>query len=68
MVTARLVVSYFKWLWEHSRLGTTAAQRAGLTEDRWTWDDIVTYLTVLWCTTKYGKYGAANSRVPLKTC
>ncbi|MBG1271554.1 IS1 family transposase [Nostoc sp. WHI] len=25
-----LVVSYFNWIWENSRLGTTAAQRAGL--------------------------------------
>ena len=28
-VTARLVVSYFNWIWQHSRLKTTAAQRAG---------------------------------------
>ena len=27
-VTARLVVSYFDWIWVNSRLGTTAAQRA----------------------------------------
>ena len=27
-VMTRLVVSYFNWLWENSRLGTTAAQRA----------------------------------------
>lgn len=46
IVTGRLVVSYFNWLWEHSRRGTTAAQRAGLTDNRWTWDDIVTYPTV----------------------
>jgi IS1 family transposase len=30
-VTTRLVVSYFNWIWQHSRLKTTAAQRAGLT-------------------------------------
>ncbi len=24
-VTARLLLSYFNWIWEHSRLGTTAA-------------------------------------------
>ncbi len=46
-VTARLVVGYFNWIWEHSRLGTTAAQRAGLTDDRWTWNDLITYPTVL---------------------
>ena len=28
-VTAQLMVSYFNWLWTHSRLNTTAAQRAG---------------------------------------
>ncbi|MBM0745374.1 hypothetical protein JOY44_28530 (plasmid) [Phormidium sp. CLA17] len=26
-VTARLVVRYFNWIWQHSRLKTTAAQR-----------------------------------------
>lgn len=46
-VTTRLVVGYFNWLWEHSRLETTAAQRAGATDGRWTWNDIITYPTVL---------------------
>jgi len=46
-VTARLVVSYFNWIWENSRLGTTAAQRAGLTDERWTWNDLANYPTVL---------------------
>ena len=46
-VTARLVVNYFNWIWVHSRLGTTAAQRAGLTENKWTWDNLVTYPTVI---------------------
>lgn len=46
-VTARLVVSYFNWLWENSRLGTTAAQRAGLTSQKWTWDELATYHTLL---------------------
>jgi hypothetical protein len=45
-VTARLVVSYFNWLWKNSRLGTTAAQRARLTAWQWTWDDLATYPTV----------------------
>jgi IS1 family transposase len=34
-VTTRLVVSYFNWLWPQSRLKTTAAQRAGLTDHCW---------------------------------
>lgn len=46
-VTARLVVSYFNWIWEHSRLKTTAAQRAGLTTRRWTWNDLATYPTII---------------------
>lgn len=46
-VTTRLVVSYFNWLWRHSRLKTTAAQRAKLTTRPWTWDDIITYPTLL---------------------
>ena len=29
-VTARLVVSYFNWIWQHSRTKDSAAQRAGL--------------------------------------
>ena len=35
-VTTRLVVSYFNWIWRHSRLKTTAAQRAELTTQHWT--------------------------------
>lgn len=46
-VTARLVVSYFNWLWENSRLGTTAAQRTGLTSQKWTWDDLAVHPTLL---------------------
>jgi hypothetical protein len=46
-VTARLVVGYFNWVWQHSRFGTTAAQRAELTDRVWTWDDVVTYPTIL---------------------
>ncbi|NEQ88058.1 MAG: IS1 family transposase, partial [Moorea sp. SIO2I5] len=30
LVTVRLVVSYFNWIWVHSRFGNTAAQRSGL--------------------------------------
>ena len=46
-VTTRLVVSYFNWIWQHSRLKTTAAQRAGLTQRPWTWHHLVTYPTII---------------------
>lgn len=42
-VTTRLVVSYFNWIWQHSRLNSSAAQRAGLATHPWTWGDIATY-------------------------
>ena len=45
--TVRLVVSYFNWIWVHSRLKTTAAQRAGLTEKIWTWENLAAYPTLL---------------------
>ena len=45
-VTTRLVVSYFNWIWQHSRFKTTAAQRAQLTGQPWTWHDIVAYPTI----------------------
>jgi hypothetical protein len=38
-VTLRLVITYFNWIWVHSRLSTTAAQRADLTAEPWTWLD-----------------------------
>jgi len=46
-VTTRLVVSYFNWVWQHSRFKTTAAQRAGLTTQSWNWHDIATYPTLI---------------------
>lgn len=46
-VIVHLVVSYFNWLWQHSRLETTAAQRAELSDRPWTWSDIATYPTLL---------------------
>jgi IS1 family transposase len=46
-VTTRLVVSYFNWIWQHSRCKTTAAQRAGLSSRSWTWFDIATYPTIV---------------------
>ena len=45
-VTLRLIISYFNWIWVHSRLGTTAAQRADLTSEPWTWRDIAVYPTL----------------------
>ena len=45
-ITLRLVISYFNWIWVHSRLGTTAAQRADLTSAPWTWQDITVYSTL----------------------
>lgn len=44
-ITARLVVSYFNWIWQHSRTKDTAAQRAGLSVQPWGWHDIATYPT-----------------------
>lgn len=46
-VTTRLVVSYFNWIWKHSRFKTTAAQRAKLITVPWTWNDIITYPTLI---------------------
>jgi IS1 family transposase len=46
-VATRLVVSYFNWIWQHSRLKTTAAQRAGLTDRPWSWHDLVTFPTTI---------------------
>lgn len=46
-VTTRLAVSYFNWIWQHSRLKTTVAQRAGLTTQAWNWHNIATYLTLI---------------------
>ena len=45
-VTTRLVVSYFNWMWEHSRFGSTAVQRAGLASELWTWDDFASFPTL----------------------
>lgn len=46
-ITTRLVVSYFNWIWRHSRFNTTAAQRARLTTRAWSWHDIITYPTLI---------------------
>ncbi|NET32066.1 MAG: IS1 family transposase, partial [Cyanothece sp. SIO1E1] len=34
-VTTHLVISYFNWIWQHSRTRDTAAQRAGLATQPW---------------------------------
>ena len=36
-ITARLVVSYFSWIWQHSRTRDTAAQRARFSIQPWVW-------------------------------
>jgi insertion element IS1 protein InsB len=46
-VTARLVVTYFNWIWQHSRSKTTTAQRAGLTDRYWHWHDILIFPTLI---------------------
>ncbi|KAI9135642.1 IS1 family transposase [Acaryochloris sp. CCMEE 5410] len=45
-VTLRLILTYFNWIWCHSRFKNTAAQRAGLTEHAWEWRDLATYPTL----------------------
>nr|WP_198014951.1 hypothetical protein [Mastigocladopsis repens] len=32
-------MSYFNWIWQHSRFKTTAAQRAGLADRCWSWHE-----------------------------
>ena len=46
-VTTRLVVSYFNWIWCHSRTKDTAARRAGLASFPWSWQQLATYPTFL---------------------
>jgi len=46
-VTVQLVISYFNWIWQHSQLKTTAAQRAELAATPWTWADLAIYPTLL---------------------
>jgi len=36
-------LSYFNWMWEHSCLGTTAAQRAGLASQSWSWPPLLPF-------------------------
>ncbi|NJO72191.1 MAG: IS1 family transposase, partial [Oscillatoriales cyanobacterium RM1_1_9] len=35
------------WIGQHSRLKTTAAQRAGLATVPWTWQDLEKYPTIV---------------------
>lgn len=44
--TVRLVVSYFNWIWVHSRKENTAAMRAGLATTPLRWHDLITYSTL----------------------
>ena len=53
--TVRLVVSYFNWIWVHSRKKTTAAMREGLAVQQhslretapWSWHNLITYPTLI---------------------
>jgi hypothetical protein len=45
-IALHLIVTYFNWIWRHSCLETTAAQRAELTLRPWTWNDIAAYPTL----------------------
>lgn len=42
-----IVVSYFNWIGQHSRLKTTSAQRAGLAMRPWTWHDLLVHPTII---------------------
>ena len=44
--TARLVISYFNWIWVHSRKENTAAMRALFAIAPWSWDDLSTFATL----------------------
>lgn len=46
-MTTRLVVAYFNWIWQYSRLKTTATQRAGLATRSWAWRDIAVYPAII---------------------
>lgn len=46
-VTTRLVVSYFNWIWQHSRFKSTTAQRAGIASCSWNWCNLATYPTII---------------------
>ena len=46
-IATRLVVSYFNWIWSNIRWGTTASMRAGLTSRPWSWNELVSYPTVI---------------------
>jgi insertion element IS1 protein InsB len=45
--TVRLVVSYFNWIWVHSRQKNTAAMRADLAIAPWSWHQLITYPTLV---------------------
>lgn len=47
IVTTRLVVAYFNWIWQHSWWKTTAAQRAAVATCPWSWHNIATYPTLI---------------------
>ncbi len=46
-MTMRLAITYYNWLWSNSWTGDTAAQRAGLALEPWSWWNVLTYPTLL---------------------
>jgi insertion element IS1 protein InsB len=46
-MVVRLTITYFNWVWCNSWTGDTAAERAGLALEPWTWQDITNYPTLL---------------------
>jgi len=46
-VTVRLIVSYFNWIWVHSRKKNTAAMREGLAGKPWSWNKLLSYPTLI---------------------
>lgn len=38
---------FFNGIWQHSRYKTAAAQRAGLTDHRWSWQEILSFPTII---------------------
>lgn len=46
-MAVRLAITDFNWIWQNSWTHDTAAQRAGLALEPWSWWDITTYPTLL---------------------
>lgn len=46
-IVVRLLVTFVNWIWINSRKKTTAAQRANLTDRKWSWHDVCSYSTLV---------------------